>query len=223
MSKVVPPEWTPTNTTNVQVLSAIEALLFVLVGVFAVRLPLLIGVPVGLAIVFALALIRWMNAAPARKRDAMVYLWERYGQRSLLLNDLQDIVGHDPKNRWGYWDLTRSVQWWFDEELLPEYWNLEAHEREGKRRQKQVQIRYRRSVRTRLAGLHFRVRRWLEQTMTREPGLIDAVYRVGNAEVARIILTRAIDEEFIIEHLETGPHRMRITYALNADMLRPAS
>jgi hypothetical protein len=73
---------TPATTTT-RILGAIEALPFVLVGVVAVRLPILAFVPVLAAIVAGLLLIRWMFAAPAREREASSYLWRRYEQRSL--------------------------------------------------------------------------------------------------------------------------------------------
>ncbi len=93
-------------------------------------------------------------------------------------------------------------------------------ERDARRRSNGSGIRIRRSWRSRLNSLRYRVMRWLEGTMTRRPQLIDAVYRAGNQETARIILSRAIAEGFVIECLEPHKHQAKITYSFNAERLR---
>lgn len=214
-------ESTPSNTTTTQVLSGVEAALLVVVGVVAAHLSNLALLPVLVVIVAMIVMIRWMNAAPARTREASSYLLDRYDQRGLLLADVQDIVGSIDGDRWEYWDLVRAVDWWFDNDLYPDYMTGLEYDRDAKRRPKGPGIRVRRSLRSRWSSMRYRAKRRLEGVMTRRPQLIDAVYRAGNQEVARVVLARAVAEGFVTEHLDPHKHRAEITYSLNADALRP--
>jgi hypothetical protein len=193
-----------------------EALLFVLLGVVAVRLPLLALVPVLVAIVLALLLIRWLNAAPARMREASVFLGRRYDLRPLLLADLQQIVGYIEKEHWTFYEFVRAVAVWFDAKLESGFMNDKWYE-EQEREQETAKKRKRHRVpwRIRFSLFRHRARQRLEGARTTQPLLIDAAFRAGPDELARIVLERALVEGFITEHLVHRFHRADITYSLN--------
>lgn len=103
----------PVNATNANILGGMETLLFVLAGVAVARLPAVALVPAVVAIVAILLLIRWLNAAGDCVREASPYLRRRNELRSLLLDDLREIMARSTKTRWTYREFVEAIDWWF--------------------------------------------------------------------------------------------------------------
>lgn len=169
-----------------------------------------------------------MLAAPMRRDAASSTLETVLADRSELYATLRDVASHMSAGPWNLSELRTGVQWWFDEDLVSEWFmerDLNEQERSPQPRIKRSRSRSRtirehlrhplRSLRTVLHRHVRRVRimlRRVERRVVEPPALIDAVFLLGYENVARLLLRRAKEERFVAEHIEDRLGRVRILY-----------
>jgi hypothetical protein len=182
---------------------ALESLLLVLVGVVAAKFDSWHLIVAVLVIVALFLLIRWILAGPADREAALRQVEAVYANRSVLYADLQAIIRHCIKRErahgWSPANFRSAAEWWFDEDLMSEYWMEREHAAHGRKAAGRFPVR--RSLRRRVTG---RLRRaiWsLRRLALRQPDDLEALLMAGAPTVARIVLQRSLEEGFVQERV----------------------
>lgn len=185
-----------------------ESLLLVGIGIAAAKLDSWQLVVTLIVVAVGVLCVRWILAGPAEYAAAVAHRESLFRDRVYLWREVNEIAGYlkpyEMTRNWTPFDFRRAAERWYKADLVPiemagyDFTDYEAMEESQKRRLDMRRLRP--PDRRQLLGHWRKFKLWLRSLVTQQPTDHGARYIVGAPNLASLVIRRAVEEGFIVEH-----------------------